>query len=110
MSGSDLAMQAGASVSPSDEDGTLCHRRPLQPACGKIFVPSMRTFAVSSRHEPVALLTKTRSARLLGLLLACLITSPACSLADWRLVWNDEFNGVAVDASRWTYDLGTGPP
>jgi beta-glucanase (GH16 family) len=43
----------------------------------------------------------------LGLLLICL---PACSLADWRLVWNDEFNGVAVDASRWTYDIGTGPP
>lgn len=32
------------------------------------------------------------------------------ALADWRLVWNDEFNGVAVDSTRWTYDVGTGPP
>jgi len=28
----------------------------------------------------------------------------------WRLVWNDEFNGSAVDPTRWTYDTGTGPP
>jgi len=32
------------------------------------------------------------------------------TLADWRLVWNDEFNGAVVDASHWTFDLGTGPP
>ncbi len=30
---------------------------------------------------------------------------------SWELVWSDEFNGVAgsaPDATKWTYDLGTG--
>jgi beta-glucanase (GH16 family) len=30
---------------------------------------------------------------------------------DWQLVWSDEFDGAAgeaIDASKWTYDLGTG--
>lgn len=30
---------------------------------------------------------------------------------DWTLVWSDEFNGAAgeqPDASKWTYDIGTG--
>src|SRR5437016_9403661 len=30
--------------------------------------------------------------------------------ADWQLVWSDEFNGAAIDPSRWTFDIGTGPP
>jgi len=46
----------------------------------------------------------------LPLILACLAGGCVCTFADWRLVWNDEFNGAAVDATRWTYDLGTGPP
>jgi beta-glucanase (GH16 family) len=29
----------------------------------------------------------------------------------WSLIWSDDFNGEgAVDASKWTYDLGTGYP
>jgi beta-glucanase (GH16 family) len=105
---SDLATQTGAAgLRHSVESGTLCHRRPFQPDCGRILLPSIRVPQLPSRPESVALRTRARSARLLGLLLVCL---PACSLADWRLVWNDEFNGVAVDASRWTYDIGTGPP
>ena len=24
----------------------------------------------------------------------------------WELVWNDEFDGDAIDGSNWTYDLG----
>ncbi len=27
---------------------------------------------------------------------------------DWNIVWSDEFNGSAIDASTWTYDLGNG--
>ncbi len=27
---------------------------------------------------------------------------------DWVLVWNDEFEGTAVDASKWDYDIGNG--
>ena len=27
-----------------------------------------------------------------------------------NLVWSDEFNGTAVDTSKWKFDIGTGPP
>ncbi|MBN2433708.1 MAG: family 16 glycosylhydrolase [Spirochaetes bacterium] len=26
----------------------------------------------------------------------------------WSLVWNDEFNGLFIDKSKWTFDLGNG--
>jgi beta-glucanase (GH16 family) len=28
----------------------------------------------------------------------------------WNVVWNDEFDGAAPDPTKWTYDLGNGPP
>src|SRR5436190_18461025 len=33
-----------------------------------------------------------------------------CAYADWHLVWSDEFNAVSIDTSKWTFDIGTGPP
>lgn len=50
---------------------------------------------------------------------ALLITLMGCKADDfqkleprnWQLVWSDEFNGAAgelPDATKWTYDLGTG--
>ena len=30
--------------------------------------------------------------------------------AAWRLVWNDEFLGSAIDTNNWTFGIGTGPP
>lgn len=39
------------------------------------------------------------------LLLLCLLAFPA--LAEWKLVWSDEFNGSGLpDPSRWTYEEG----
>jgi beta-glucanase (GH16 family) len=32
--------------------------------------------------------------------------SPAAS--QWQLVWNDEFDGTAIDESKWDFDLGNG--
>ena len=29
---------------------------------------------------------------------------------DWKLVWQDEFEGDKLDRSNWTFDLGTGAP
>jgi len=46
---------------------------------------------------------------LCGLLVLSL--APAIAQAQWRLIWNDEFNGNAgtkPDATKWTYDLGAG--
>ncbi len=38
--------------------------------------------------------------------------APAPSVVEvpegWELVWNDEFEGRAIDTSNWTYDLGGG--
>ena len=50
--------------------------------------------------------------RLSVLRLGCLalLSLPWGAPADWQLVWNDEFNGTAVDTNKWTYDIGTGPP
>ena len=105
MSYSDFAVQTGAAfLRHSVEGDTLCQGPHRQPACGSFRLPS---FGVLFRSESLALRGRARSARVLGLLLLCL---PACGLADWRLLWNDEFNGVAVDTSHWTYDTGTGPP
>jgi beta-glucanase (GH16 family) len=28
--------------------------------------------------------------------------------AGWQLLWHDEFDGAQIDATNWTYDLGTG--
>ncbi len=30
--------------------------------------------------------------------------------AGWTLVWSDEFDGVALDETKWDYQLGTGCP
>lgn len=31
---------------------------------------------------------------------------PAEAAEGWELVWSDEFDGVAIDPSNWTYDIG----
>jgi beta-glucanase (GH16 family) len=42
--------------------------------------------------------------------LICIFTvaSPAQSLAGWKLVWSDEFNGDSVDNSKWGLELQEG--
>jgi beta-glucanase (GH16 family) len=30
------------------------------------------------------------------------------ALPGWKLAWNDEFDGEAIDASKWGFDLGNG--
>ncbi len=49
-------------------------------------------------------------AELVALILGVLAGAPSQVQAAWQLVWNDEFNGTAVDTTKWTYDIGTGPP
>lgn len=35
------------------------------------------------------------------------LLSPAADMdSEWKLIWNDEFDGNAVDTSKWGYDLG----
>ena len=49
--------------------------------------------------------------RTFALLTALLIAGSAYADPDWRLVWNDEFNGaagLAPDSTKWTYDTGAG--
>ncbi len=48
--------------------------------------------------------------RLVPITLAALAGLIPRAESNWRLVWNDDFSGAAVDSTRWTYDLGTGPP
>lgn len=44
---------------------------------------------------------------LAGVLTAGLV---APAHATWSLVWADEFNGAALNAADWSYDIGTGCP
>jgi len=32
----------------------------------------------------------------------------ASPYGNWNIVWDDEFNGTAIDTNTWTYDLGGG--
>jgi beta-glucanase (GH16 family) len=42
-----------------------------------------------------------------GQVVTCSMTSNvACQSADWNLIWNDEFNGTALDASKWYPEIG----
>jgi beta-glucanase (GH16 family) len=57
-----------------------------------------------------------------SLILCCIFILAACAPAlpptptstpipvpaGWKLVWNDEFDGSAINKSNWTYDLGGG--
>jgi beta-glucanase (GH16 family) len=42
-----------------------------------------------------------------GQIITCSMTSNvACQSAPWNLIWNDEFNGTALDAAKWTPETG----
>ena len=34
------------------------------------------------------------------------LLSPVQEESEWKLLWNDEFDGNSVDTSKWEYDLG----
>lgn len=34
--------------------------------------------------------------------------SPVSQLKGWKLVWNDEFDGAAIDRNKWDFDIGNG--
>lgn len=38
--------------------------------------------------------------------LYCVSSLPAQTRPGWTLTWSDEFNGSAIDASKWTYNTG----
>jgi beta-glucanase (GH16 family) len=50
--------------------------------------------------------------RSLALGLVLLLTGGRCGEepVEWKLVWEDEFNGTAVDTSRWRFETGDGCP
>ena len=43
----------------------------------------------------------------LSLILPCVSSSYA---QDWQLVWSDEFDGTAVDTTKWSFQIGDGCP
>jgi beta-glucanase (GH16 family) len=38
----------------------------------------------------------------------CLLSLAVPASADWREIWSDEFNGAALDTSKWQHNLGDG--
>ena len=52
---------------------------------------------------------KTNMVRTFGkAVLSLALIAPALCVADWQLVWSDEFNGTSVDSTKWSYDIGNG--
>lgn len=45
---------------------------------------------------------------LLGFFLAILKYLSIVNGDEWRLVWSDEFNGVAIDTTKWSFEIGDG--
>ncbi len=33
------------------------------------------------------------------------VINPAAPVSDWQLVWSDEFDGDAIDTSKWTHEI-----
>ena len=51
--------------------------------------------------------TFTTSSLQQGQSVTCSMTSNvACQTTPWNLIWNDEFNGTALDASKWYPEIG----
>ncbi len=43
-----------------------------------------------------------------GLSSACMQPSATPAASEWKLVWSDEFDGKAIDRTKWDFDLGNG--
>ena len=41
------------------------------------------------------------------IIILCFISNLIYS-QNWNLIWNDEFDGLDLDNSKWTHDIGTG--
>jgi beta-glucanase (GH16 family) len=41
-------------------------------------------------------------------ILMSVVSAGADELAGWKMVWRDEFDGAAIDAAKWDFDLGNG--
>ena len=39
---------------------------------------------------------------------SCSVTLPESSSGESPYLWNDEFDGAAIDTSKWTFEIGTG--
>ena len=39
---------------------------------------------------------------------SCSVTLPESSSSESPYFWNDEFDGTAIDTSKWTFEIGTG--
>ena len=48
--------------------------------------------------------------RVLLVLILSVIFTPLTSAQDWQLVWSDEFDGTAVDSTKWSFQIGDGCP
>jgi beta-glucanase (GH16 family) len=48
---------------------------------------------------------RARSACRLLVLAAALATALPVSAQDWELVWSDEFDGTAIDSTKWTHEV-----
>jgi beta-glucanase (GH16 family) len=33
-------------------------------------------------------------------------SNATCQAAPWNMIWNDEFNGTALDATKWYPEIG----
>jgi beta-glucanase (GH16 family) len=55
-----------------------------------------------NRRSAPARVVSSKASAIAALLLIVVAASTAQAQTNWRLVWNDEFDGSALDTSKWS--------
>ncbi|WP_295859523.1 glycoside hydrolase family 16 protein [uncultured Fibrobacter sp.] len=76
----------------------------LSSSSGKVGEPAEPTQASSSSVTSADSVTSASSVTLSS----CSVTLPESSSGESPYLWSDEFDGSAIDTSKWTFEIGTG--
>ena len=93
----DSSATSDASVTSTDSV-TSASTETLSSSSGKVGEPAEPTQTSSSSVTSASSVT----------LSSCSVTLPESSSGESPYLWNDEFDGAAIDTSKWTFEIGTG--
>ena len=93
----DSSATSDASVTSTDSV-TSASSVTLSSSSGKVGEPAEPTQTSSSSVTSASSVT----------LSSCSVTLPESSSGESPYLWNDEFDGAAIDTSKWTFEIGTG--
>ena len=114
---SDGSVTSASSVTLSSSSGKV--DEPTEPtqtssSSGKVGEPAEPTQMSSSSGkvgepaEPTQTSSSSVTSASSVTLSSCSVTLPESSSSEFPYLWNDEFDGTAIDTSKWTFEIGTG--